>query len=93
VGDRGEDLRGDLAQRAEQEIHCRVGGVLAEVGAALDGDPLPDPAGGGQLRPRLQRALRNQREDDPLGRVPVQPPTPGDSAQRGTNAQSFPEPV
>jgi hypothetical protein len=40
---------GDLVRCAEQEIHCRVGGVLAELGPTVDSDPLPDPAGGGQF--------------------------------------------
>jgi hypothetical protein len=93
MGDRGEDLRGNLAQRCEQEIHRRVGGVLAESGAALDGDPLGDPAGGGQLRPWLQCPLRDQGEDYPLGSLPVQAPTPGDPTQRSTDTETFPEPV
>ena len=80
--DRAEDLRGDLLQRAEQEVHGPVGGVVGEPRAALDEHPLGHPAGGGQLGGRLQRPLRGQREDHPLGglaRPAAARPRPGGS--------------
>ncbi len=93
MGDRGKDFRGDLTQRIQQEIHRRIGGVLGEARAAFDGDPLGDPAGGSQLGAGFQRTLRHQREDHPLGCLPIQAATVGDPAQRGTDAQPFPQPV
>ncbi len=45
--------------------------VFAEPRAALDRDPPGHPAGGGQLGARFQRPLRHQREDHPLGSLPV----------------------
>jgi len=51
-GDRAEDLRGDLVQCVEQEVHRRVCGVIGESGAAVDRDPLGDPPGAGQLAAR-----------------------------------------
>jgi hypothetical protein len=56
MGDRPEDLADDLIERAQQEVHRRVGGV-AEPAAALEEHSLRHPAGGRQLRPRLQRLL------------------------------------
>ena len=89
----GEDLRGDLVQRVEQEVHRPVRGVVGEPGAALDRDPLGDPAGGGQLGARLQRPLRDQREHHPLDRVAVQAPPGGDPADRRADPEPFPDPV
>jgi len=92
-GDGGEDLAGDLAQRVEQEVHPPVGGVVGEPRAAVDRDPFGHPPGAGQLRPRFQRPLGDQREQHPLGRLAVQPPTGGDAADRGADAEPFPDPV
>ena len=93
MGDRGEDLRGDLVQRVEQEVHRRVGGVVGEPGAAGDRDPLGHPAGRGELRARAPRPLRDQREQHPLGRVAVQAPAGGDPADRRADPEAFPQPV
>ena len=59
MGDRPEDLAGDLIERVQQEVHRHVGGVVAEGGAALDRSTRSaTPPPGGQLRPGLQRLLR-----------------------------------
>ena len=88
---RVEDPRRDLAQRVQQEIHCRVSGVVAESGAVGDRDPLGHPPGGGQLAARRQRPLRHQRQQHPLGRTAVDPPTRRDPAQRRPDAQPVPQ--
>ena len=93
VRHRVEDPRRDLAQRVQQEIHCRVSGVVAEPGAVGDRDPLGHPPCGGQLAARRQRPLRHQREQHPLGRAAVDPPTRRDPAQRRPDAEPVPEPV
>ena len=54
VRDRVEDPRRDIAQRVEQEIHCRIGGIVGEPDAVGDRGPLGDPPGGGQLAARFQ---------------------------------------
>ena len=90
---RVEDLGGDLLQRGEQEVHGPVGGIVGEPRTALDEHPLGHPPGGGQLGGRLQRPLRGQREDHPLGRLTVQPP-PGRNAADGLpDLQPLPQPV
>jgi hypothetical protein len=71
VGDRGEHLRGDLIQSVEQEVHRPVGLIVGELDEPLDRHPLGDPPGRGQLRTRLQRALRNECEQHPLDGHPV----------------------
>ena len=93
VRDRVEDLGGDLLQRVEQEVHRPVGGVVGEPRAALDEHPLGHPPGRRQLRGRLQRPLRDQREDHPLDRLAVEPPPGGDPADRRPDLQPFPQPV
>jgi Tetratrico peptide repeat len=47
----------------------------------------------GQLAARLAGPLRDQREDDPLHRLPVQPPASGRGPDRGADTQSLPDPV
>ena len=69
VRDRAEDPRGDLAQRAEQEVHRPIRRVVGKPATAGDRDPLGHPPCGGQLAARLQRPLRHQREQHPLHRV------------------------
>ena len=89
--DRVEDRRGDLAQRVEQEVHHPIGRVVGEPGTVGDRDPFGHPAGRGQLAARLQRPLRHQREQHPLGRVRVQAPVRGDPVQRRADPQPPPE--
>ena len=91
VRDRAEDLGGDLVEGREQEVHRRVGGVLAEPRAALDRDPLGHPAGGRQLGARFQRPLRHQREDHPLGGLPVQPAARRHPPDRTADLQPLPQ--
>src|SRR5512135_2811394 len=93
VRHRPEDPGGDLLQRREQEVHRPVGLVIAEAWAALDEHPLGHPSRGRELRRRLQRPLRGQREDHPLGRRPVQPPAFGRPADRGPDLQQLPGPA
>ena len=93
VRHRVEDPRRDLAQRVEQEIHCRVSGVITESGTVGDRDPLGHPPCGGQLAARRQRPLRHQREQHPLGHAAVDPPTRRDPVQRRPDAEPLPEPV
>ena len=68
VRDRVEDRRGDLAQGVEQKVHHPIGRVVGKPGTVGDRDPLGHPPCGGQLAARLQRPLRHQREQHPLGR-------------------------
>ena len=93
VGDRGEDLGGDLGQGVEQEVHRRVRGVVGEPRTAGDRDPLGHPAGRGQLRPGLARPLRDQREHHPLHLLAVQAPPDRDPADRRADPEAFPDPV
>ena len=78
-------------RRVQQEIHCPIRGVVAESGAVGDRDPLGHPPGGGQLAARRQRPLRHQREQHPLGRAAVDPPTRRDPAQRRADAEPVPQ--
>ena len=41
----------------------------------------------------VQRALDDQREDHPLDRLPLQVPAGRYPADRGTDPESFPDPV
>ena len=52
----------------QQPVHRPVARVVAGLRQARDQDVLVDPAGGGQLRRRGQRPVRDQREQHPLGR-------------------------
>jgi len=47
----------------------------------------------GQLAGRLAGPLRDQREDDPLHRLPVQPPASGRGPDRRADTQPLPDPV
>jgi hypothetical protein len=89
----GEHLRGDLGQRVEQEVHRPVRLIIGEPGQALDRHPVGDPAGRRQLAARLQRPLRDQGEEHPLGRLAVQSPPLGGPADRRPDAQPLPDPV
>jgi len=91
VRHRGEDLRGDLLQRGQQEVHRCVGGIVAEPAAAVEEDPLGHPPGRRQLRARLACPLRDQREDHPLGRVLVQPAPGRDPPDRRADLQPVPQ--
>ena len=91
VRDRVEDPRRDLIERIQQEIHGRVRGVVAEPETVGDRDPLGHPTGGGQLAARLQRPLRHQREQHPLGRAALDPTTRGDPAQRRADTEPVPQ--
>jgi hypothetical protein len=93
VGDRGEDLRGDLVEGVEEEVHRPVGLIIAEPRAALDRHPLGDPPGRRELAARFQRPLGDQREHHPLGRLPVQPAPGRGLADRRPDAQPPPQPV
>src|SRR5450756_2880531 len=63
---------GDLGEGAGKEVHGRIGGVGVEARAVLDGDALGHPARGGELRARLQGALRDKREADAFHYVSVE---------------------
>lgn len=89
---RSEDLRRDLTQRAKQEVHRRMGGVRSEARAALEGEPLGDPAvttsfdAGSNARCATIAKIT-------LWSVAVQPLPVGYAAQCGTDAEAFPESV
>jgi hypothetical protein len=93
VRHRREDLRGDLVQGVEQEVHRPVGLIVRQPGQAVDGHPLGDPTGGGQLGAGFQGALRDQGEHHPLDRLTVQPPPGGDLADGRADPEPFPQPV
>jgi len=87
--DRGEHLSGDVVQRARQEVHRGVGGVVGEARAALDRDPLGNPLRAGELATRFEGALRDEGEHHPLDHLTVQPP-----AGRGLpDTEPFPDPL
>ncbi len=91
VRDRPEDLRGDLGQRLEQEVHRPIRLVVGEDREVVDRDPLRDPLGRGQLRPGLQRSLRDQREHDPFHLRPVQAAAGRDPPDRRPDPEPFPQ--
>jgi hypothetical protein len=84
-----EDLRADLVQGVEQEVHRPVGLIIRQPRTAVDGHPLAHPPGGGQLAGRFQGALGDQGEHHPLDRLSVQPA----SGRHGTDRRADPEPL
>ena len=93
VRDRGEDLRGDLLERVEQEVHAPVGLIVAQRRQPRDGHILGHPPAAGQLRAGFQGALGDHREHHPLGQLGVQPAAGRSRAQRRPDAQPLPQSV
>ena len=89
VRDRVQDPRRDLAQRVQQEIDCRVNGVVAESGAVGDRDPLGHPPCGDQLVPGASARRATSADSTAPGRAAVEPPTCCDQAQRSPAAESL----
>ena len=75
-----EDLPLQVAGDLRQPVHRPVAGVVAGGGQVRDQHVLVDPAGGGQLRRRGQRPVRDQGEQHPLGALV--PPAPFEQATR-----------
>src|SRR5450756_1815574 len=70
---------GDLGEGAGKEVHGRIGGVGVEARAVLDG---------GELRARLQGALRDKREADAFHYVSVEAATFCGLAQSFADAEA-----
>ena len=83
--------RRDLIERIQQEIHCRVSGVVAEPETVGDRDPLGHPTGRGRACCPAPAPLRHQREQRPLGRAALDPTTRGDPAQRRADTEPVPQ--
>ena len=93
IGSARKDSLGDARQGGGQEVHGAVSGVLLETRAALDRHPFGHPAGGGQLRGRLQGTLGDQSEDDALGRLGIEAATRGGRPQGLADTQPLEEPI
>jgi hypothetical protein len=90
---RREDACGDLGQRRQEEVHRRIGGLVVEGRAAVDGDALVGPAHRGELRSRLETALGDEGEADPLHQVAIDAPSIGGRAQRVGDPETLPDAV
>ena len=83
-----EDAGRDLAERVEEEVHRRVCAVVIEARAARERDPLARPGHARQLRGRLQAALGDEREQDPLCHLAVEPAILGRSGRSAGRSKS-----
>jgi len=88
-----EHSAGQIGLHRDQPVHRPVAGVVGHpilpAGQPRQVHVVRDPRGGGQLRGRRQRPVRDQREQHPLHhRVP---PRPGrQPAQQGVDTQLVP---
>jgi hypothetical protein len=81
-----------LRVRFHQQVHRPIRLVLVHPRQPVDRDVTHRPLGGGQLRHRLDRPVRHQREQHPLD-VGAEPARPEDLPQRRVYVQRPPQPV
>ena len=93
VGDLVVDLLGQGVLDGQQGVHRPVTGVVTDLGQVGDVHVVADPVGGGELAGRLQRPVGDQREQDPLHPLAVDPALGQGGADRGGDAQALPQPV
>ena len=82
----------ELLLDLQEPVHRPVARIIRDIGEAVDPGALSHPAGGGELRKRLQCTVGDQREQHPLS-APIQPAALQQAAHHGVDPQPAPQPV